>query len=167
MHARSMVLFAALIAASCSQSSPVQPDAGSGDGTTALIVPDPGSGGGRPLTVTLTTEAEVPECTEPAPPGRGTAVLTLNPGLGQVCWIIDVENVNTSFVGAHIHRAPAGERGGIVVPVQTPDASGHSEGCTTADRNLVKDILKNPEAYYLNVHNLDCPPGVARGQLGE
>jgi hypothetical protein len=75
-------------------------------------------------------------------------------------------DVNTSFVGAHIHRAPAGEQGAIVV-VQTPDASGHLEGCTTADRDLVKDILKNPEAYCLNVHNVDCPPGVARGQLGE
>jgi hypothetical protein len=167
MPAKSIVLFAALLAAGCSNSSPVQPDAGSGDGTTALVVPDPGSRGGRPLTVTLTTEAEVPECTEPAPPGRGTAVLTLNSGLGQVCWVIDVQDVNTNFVGAHIHRAPAGEPGGIVVPVQTPDASGHSEGCTTADRALVKDILQNPEAYYLNIHNVDCPPGVARGQLGD
>jgi hypothetical protein len=167
MHTRSMVLFAALLAAGCSQSSPVQPDSGSAEGTTAAVVPDPGVRGGRPINVTLTTEAEVPECTEPAPPGRGTAVITLNPGLGQVCWVIDVENVSTPFIGAHIHRAPAGEPGDIVVPFQTPDASGHSEGCTTADRALVKDILQNPEAYYLNTHNLDCPPGVARGQLGD
>ena len=96
MPAKSIVLIAALLATGCSKSSPVQPDAGSGDGTTALVVPDSGSRGGRHLTVTLTTEAEVPECTEPAPPGRGTAVLTLNPGLGQVCWVIDVEDVNTN-----------------------------------------------------------------------
>jgi hypothetical protein len=167
MHTRYIVLFAAFVAAGCSRSSPVQPDAGPGEGTTALVIPDPGDQGGRPIHVALTTEAEVPACSEPAPPGRGTAVLTLNPGLGQVCWIVDVEDVNTNFVGAHIHRAPAGDRGGIVIPLATPDASGHSEGCTTADRALVKDILLNPEQYYLNVHNVDCPGGVARGQLGD
>ena len=41
MPAKSIVLFAALLAAGCSNSSPVQPDTGSGDGTTAACRPRP------------------------------------------------------------------------------------------------------------------------------
>jgi hypothetical protein len=165
MSRRLIVLVAAGLMAACSQSSPVRPDPAAAPGPSDIVIPEPGDGGGRPLTATLTTEAEVPACNEPAPPGRGTATISMNPGLGQVCWVVDVENVNTTFTGAHIHRAPAGMAGGIVIPITTPDASGHSEGCTTASRELINEILQNPEGFYLNVHNEDCRPGVARGQL--
>jgi hypothetical protein len=159
-----IVAVAGVFAIGCSESSPVQPESLSGSGSTAISIPDPGAGG-RPLTATLKTENEVPTCTEPEPPARGTATVSINLGQGQVCWVIDVVNADLPFIGAHIHEAPPGSFGPVVVPFTPPDSSGHSEGCVTADVELLKDIFKNPAKYYVNVHNETCPPGVARGQL--
>lgn len=36
---------------------------------------------------------------------------------------------------------------------------------TGLDKNLLKDILRNPESYYVNVHNAAFPNGAVRGQL--
>ena len=61
-----------------------------------------------PFTVDLTGEAEVTAAGVPNQgdlDGTGTATLTINPGLGQVCWTIDVAGV----VGARVWlrgRAP-------------------------------------------------------------
>jgi hypothetical protein len=166
MRPRSIVLLAGAFAVGCSQSSPVQPDRLSGSsGSTALVIPQPGDMGGRPLTAALLTENEVPACTEPPPPARGTATVSINLGLSQVCWVIDVENADAPFTGAHIHEALAGSAGPIVVPLSTPNAAGHSEGCRTADPEELKEIMAEPDEYYVNVHNMTCPGGVARGQL--
>jgi hypothetical protein len=165
MQRRIIALLAVTFAAACSQSSPVQPERVAGSGSTAIVVPEPGDVGGRPLTATLMTENEVPTCTEPPPPARGTATISINLGQSQICWAIDVVNASTPFTGAHIHEAPVGTAGPIVVPFTPPDATGHSEGCRTADAEELKEILQHPEEYYVNVHNTTCPAGVARGQL--
>jgi hypothetical protein len=165
MRSRSIVLLAAALAVGCSQSSPVQPQGTAGSASTAIVIPNPGDIGGRPLTATLMTENEVPACTEPPPPARGTATISINPGQSQVCWVIDVANAGAPFTGAHIHEAPIGSPGPIVVPFTTPNAAGHSEGCRTADADLLREIMANPAEYYVNVHNMTCPAGVARGQL--
>jgi hypothetical protein len=169
MRPTSVVLFAVTLAvAGCSQSSPVQPErVGGGSGSTALVIPEPGDNGGRPLTATLMTENEVPTCTEPAPPARGTATISINLGQSQVCWVIDIMNADAPFTGAHIHEAPAGSPGPIVVPLTAPDATGHSAGCATADAEELKEIMANPDEYYVNVHNATCQAGVARGQLSK
>ena len=167
MRPRSIVLFAVTFAVGCSQSSPVRPEGISGSESTAIVIPGPGDIGGRPLTATLMTENEVPACTEPPPPARGTATVSINVGQSQICWVIDVANAGAPFTGAHIHEAPVGSAGPIVVPFTTPNAAGHSEGCRTADADLLKEILANPDEYYVNVHNTTCPPGVARGQLSK
>ena len=168
MRSQFVVLLVVIVAAACSQSSPVQPDrAVGGSGSTALVIPDPGDNGGRPLTATLMTENEVPTCTEPPPPAHGTATISINLGQSQVCWVIDVTDADAPFTGAHIHEAPAGSPGPIVVPLSAPDASGHSQGCATADAEELKEILAHPDEYYVNVHNMTCPAGVARGQLSK
>jgi hypothetical protein len=120
--------------------------------------------GGRPLTTTLEGENEVPITGDLD--GTGTATVTLNRGTGEVCWQIAVEDITLPASAAHIHEAPVGVPGDVVVTLSAPGADGMSSGCTTADRTLVKDISKNPSAYYVNVHNSDFQGGALRGQLG-
>ena len=119
--------------------------------------------GGRKFTTALTGAAEVPISGDPD--GSGTATITLNHGQGEVCWEITVSGIAPTFA-AHIHAAPAGVPGGVVVPL-SPPTSGSSSGCTTADPDLIKAIIQNPEQYYVNVHNADFPGGALRGQLSK
>jgi hypothetical protein len=119
--------------------------------------------GGRPFTTELTGEVEIPVGDSD---GTGTASFTLNPGLGQVCFDIHVENITLPATGAHIHSAPAGLAGPIVIGLTAPDASGDASGCVSADRGLVKAIVLAPSVFYMNVHNVDFPAGAVRGQLG-
>lgn len=126
--------------------------------------------GGRPFTTELTGEAEVSPAGVPNQgdlDGIGTAAVTLNPGQEEVCWEIEVSGVTLPATGAHIHVAPSTAPGPVVVPLSAPDANGVSTGCTAADRDLIKAIIKNPENYYVNVHNADYPAGAVRGQLGK
>ena len=130
---------------------------------TALALASIAADGGRKFTTTLTGEAEVN--TEGVPnqgdlDGIGTATVTLNHGQGEVCWDITVSGVDT-IVAAHIHVGEAGVAGGVVVPLSP------TSGCTSADRDLIKAIIQNPEVYYVNVHNAAFPAGALRGQLGK
>ena len=118
-------------------------------------------GGGRPLSTVLSGAEEVP----PADPdGSGTAVLRLNPGQQEICYQLQVTDIAQAGA-AHIHKAPAGVNGPVVVPLAAP-ASGTSTACASVDRELVLAILTDPQDYYVNVHNADYPGGAIRGQLG-
>ena len=119
--------------------------------------------GGQPFVTRLTGAAEVPPGD---PDGAGTAFITINRGVGQVCWTIEVTRITLPATAAHIHQAPAGVAGGIVVTLSAPDASGFASGCTSVSRELAKQIAKDPAGYYVNVHNEDYPLGAVRGQLG-
>jgi hypothetical protein len=119
--------------------------------------------GGRKFSITLSGAEEVP----PADPdGSGTATITLNHGQGQVCWELTASNIAPA-AAAHIHLAPAGVNGGVVVPL-SPPTSGSSSGCVDGvSQDLIKAIIQNPEAYYVNVHNAEYPGGAIRGQLSK
>ena len=50
----------------------------------------------------------------------------------------------------------------------TPPSAGSSSGCVEdVDRTLIKDIIQNPDNYYVNVHNAAFGAGALRGQLGK
>jgi hypothetical protein len=133
-------------------------------GLVALaMVVAPVSAGGRPFTTDLTGAAEVPGPGDPD--GSGTARVWINPGLGEVCFSLEVEGLLLPATGAHIHAAPSGVAGGVVVPLMAPDASGTSSGCVSASRTLLVAILEDPSAYYVNVHTTEHPAGAVRGQL--
>lgn len=122
--------------------------------------------GGRKFDVDLTGAAEAPGPGDPD--GSGTASLRLNPGQGEVCFEITVSNITLPATGAHIHKAPAGAPGPVVVPLTPPDASGSSSGCVSADRDLIRAIIQNPEDYYVNVHTVPLyAAGAVRGQLSK
>jgi hypothetical protein len=128
---------------------------------SALAVGVALAGGGAPRVTTLSGAEEVP----PADPdGTGFASITLNVGQSSVCWELSVSNIAPAFA-AHIHAAPAGVNGPIVVPL-SPPTSGSSSGCTeNVDPALIQAIIDSPERYYVNVHNAEFPGGAVRGQL--
>ncbi|MGH3084991.1 MAG: CHRD domain-containing protein [Gaiellaceae bacterium] len=137
------------------------------------IIPAPAAGcpqtvltpsqGGVRLSANLTGAAEVPGPGDPD--GAGTATIRLRVGQAQICHMLTASNITLPASAAHIHVAPAGVAGPVVVPLTTPDADGSVEGCVSAPRALVKQILNNPTGYYVNVHTSDYPAGAIRGQL--
>ena len=131
----------------------------------ALAITGTSLGGGRPLDAVLTGAAEVPGPGDPN--GSGLVHLTLNQGQGEVCWRISVSGITLPATAAHIHVGPVGVAGPVVVTLGAPDASGFSSGCTSAARELIKEIRQNPDQYYVNVHTPDYPAGAIRGQLGK
>lgn len=119
--------------------------------------------GGRPISVALTGPAEAP--TPGDPDGSGTATLRINPGQQQVCYELSVTGI-AAATAAHIHKAPAGAAGPVVVGLTAP-TSGSSKACAEVARQLALDILKTPADYYVNVHNAEFPGGAVRGQLSK
>lgn len=97
------------------------------------------------------------------PDAIGSAIVTLDSSTGSVCVRWHLRNVDP-ITAAHIHAAPAGVPGPVVVPLPTP-VGDFSEGCTTASPALVQNIINNPANYYVNVHNAAFPGGAMRGQL--
>jgi hypothetical protein len=99
------------------------------------------------------------------PNGSGEAYV-FSTGGGVVCYVLEVEKIEPA-TAAHIHEAPAGRNGPVVVTIGAP-TNGRSAGCVdTGDQDLAADItLREPENYYVNVHNAEFPGGALRGQLG-
>lgn len=122
--------------------------------------------GGRPLSTDMTQEVTSAPVWAGDPDGIGSALITLNHGQGEVCWELHVSNITLPATASHIHQAAPGVRGPIVLSLSAPDAAGAAAGCASGvDRDLIRDILVNPESYYVNVHTADFPPGAIRGQL--
>ena len=117
--------------------------------------------GGVKLRATMTGAAERPGPGDAD--GTGTATFRVNPGQNQVCYTLTVASIEPA-TAAHIHIAPVTDPGPVVVPLVAP-TSGTSSGCATVTRALALALIKNPAAYYVNVHNAPFPAGAVRGQL--
>ena len=86
-----------------------------------------------------------------------------------------IDGVGTPNRG-HIHLAPAGSNGGIVVPFFELAAAptdprndeienGRITDCVAADPPVLSAIVASPGLYYVNIHSSRFPGGAARGQL--
>ncbi len=117
---------------------------------------------GSPLSATL-NGAQEPGGGDPD--GTGWVELSLNQGQGTISYTLYVENIDPA-AAAHIHVGGAGVAGPVVVHLDAP-ADGMSSGEAEADPELIKAIRKNPENYYVNVHNAMYPAGAVRGQLSK
>jgi hypothetical protein len=119
--------------------------------------------GGRKLHATLSGAAEIPGPGDPD--GSGTVTVIVNPGQGRVCYTLEVSNIATA-TAAHIHDAPVGVAGPVDVTL-SPPSDGDSSGCVDVGREQALEILKEPDTYYVNVHNANFPSGAIRGQLSK
>lgn len=82
-----------------------------------------------------------------------------------------VNPAGENFVAGHIHRAPIGVAGPVVVPLfsgPTADAQIKDTGeAAVSTAALAQDICANPQNFYVNYHtNPGFPAGAIRGQLG-
>lgn len=95
--------------------------------------------------------------------GTGTARLTLVPERSEVCYEVVVDGIDPP-TAAHIHEAPAGESGDVVLDM-SPPSSGEWRSCAAGDQVLLEQLATSPERFYVNVHNEAFPNGAVRGQL--
>jgi len=125
--------------------------------------------GGRPFSTALTGAEEAPGPGDPN--ATGQADLRLNQGQRRVCFDISWADIDGEVFAGHIHIGPVGVAGPIVVTLFTGSFAGTDSvsGCAQdVDKALIKDIRKDPSAYYVNVHSRpNFPGGAVRGQLSK
>jgi hypothetical protein len=147
---------------------------------------NPASPSGSVVTVSalMSPANEVPPIANPESVARGAAQVTFtvtrdSAGVvtgGTATMYFQLLNLPSGTVirGAHIHSAPAGVNGPIVVdtgvsPANIVTLEAGRQEFTFRDVSVtaatMAAILANPSAFYFNVHTSTNPGGVARGQL--
>ena len=107
--------------------------------------------------------------------GSANGTLTLNNGTGagnsgSATFSLTIANVDlTTLSGHHIHQAPAGSNGPIVVDFGDPDTIRSGNILSGTISNLpaatITNIFANPSGFYYNLHNGGFPGGAVRDQL--
>ena len=138
----------------------------------AAAFAEPVADGGKKYIEKLTGQAEIDAGALQADmDGQGTAHVTVNIGQNRVCWnLTDLANLDP-ITASHIHNAPSTAAGPIKISFfhfgQPIDLEGCTEGSAQfpISRELLIDVVKNPQNYYVNIHTTAYPPGAIRGQL--
>jgi hypothetical protein len=122
--------------------------------------------------LTLTGDQEATAtCAPPTvcgdPDAAAAMILIVIPARDEVCFLTKWWNIDGIVGAAHIHLAPAGVPGAVVIPLFSGSFAGTDmlRGCVSAN-GLAGALLANPSAYYVNIHSSVYPPGAVRTQLG-
>jgi hypothetical protein len=78
-----------------------------------------------------------------------------------VCWTISVRGVR-KLLSAHVRKAPPGKIGPVIIPL---GATFSKTGCVIAPLKAIRDVVRNPPAYYIDVLSRKYLNGALRGQL--
>jgi hypothetical protein len=179
MHSRLMAVVLALaVAAACTDS--MQTPTGPGALTAPVFVTAQHEGTAHNHRTHLSGRNEVPPNNSRA---QGQAIFHVNDDGTAIRFKLNVANI-LNITQAHIHRAPAGVNGGIVVwlyPAAPPAQliPGRFQGTlnegTITSANLVGTLAGQPLSAlldeiragntYVNVHTTQFPPGEIRGQI--
>lgn len=100
------------------------------------------------------------------PDGRGRTKVRLLPRFGAVCFILRTRDIEAP-TGAHIHRGARGETGPHAVDL-FPPGDARDRGCVDGvERDLLRELARHPERFYVNLHNHEFVDGAIRGQLSK
>ncbi len=129
------------------------------------------------LSAKLTGATEVPKKGDADGAGQ-VFVFGIDGDPKTLCYVLKVNKIKLTAEGmaAHIHLGNKGKAGPVVVNLAGP-FDGDAADCLTEGETLasgakafpaktkVKDILKSPSKFYVNVHNPQHAGGAVRGQL--
>lgn len=97
--------------------------------------------------------------------GRSTVALKIDGN--QVTFAIRWNKVDSPTAG-HIHLGAKGKNGDVkldLIKQALPAGALGVTGTTSADPQLLKDLLADPGAFYANLHTAGFPKGAVRGQF--
>jgi hypothetical protein len=120
---------------------------------------------GQTLGAVLTGAAEVPPN---ANPGFGNATVTFDGGHQNISVTITVHNLGSPINNFHIHEAPPGANGPVVVNLIGLGGvftNGTMTGIFPIAADVAQRMLQNPGNFYVNVHTVALPGGAVRGSL--
>lgn len=128
----------------------------------SLISP---TAGAQTLGAVLTGGAEVPPNTNP---GFGNATVTFDATRQNIHVTITVANLGATINNFHIHEAPAGINGPVVINLiglGGTFVNGTMTGTFPVTAAIAERMLQAPGNFYVNVHTTTLPGGAVRGQL--
>ncbi len=111
-------------------------------------------------TAALTSGQEVPKQVVKTPVAHGLFKGTLSGST--LTWTLTFAKLSGPATAAHIHMAPMGKAGNVVVPLCTPCKSP-VKGTAKISAALMAAFKKH--GLYVNVHTAKNPAGEIRGQL--
>ena len=133
-------------------------------GSLALLgllgVAPPAHADSKTYTAALSAAEETPA---PGPSGgTGTATITIDMAAKNLCYDVSwSKEVGTPTAG-HIHKAPKGLNGPVVVQFDLP---AKPKACVPVDATILNEIAGDPAGHYVNLHADKYPNGAVRGQL--
>jgi CHRD domain len=134
----------------------------------ALAIPVASAAPGVQVSAKLKGASEVPGPGDPN--GKGEFFGVVKKQKRKVCFSLSFRRIQDP-TAAHIHKGSPDDAGPIkVLLFEDPDGlptPGAVEGCIRhVKRKIVRQLSRNPQKFYVNVHNDDYPDGAIRGQLG-
>lgn len=93
--------------------------------------------------------------------GIGMAHILISADKKEMCWEISFANIDNPNA-AHIHAGAKGLNGPVILAFEP-----FPKGCSDVEPETMETIMKNPENYYVNIHNAEFPDGAIRGQMKE
>lgn len=117
------------------------------------------------LSAELDGKSEVPGTGDPN--GKGEFFMTVKKGKTRICFQVSFIKIDAPSAG-HIHKGGSEVAGPVVVELfgDGPVQNNIIEDCTKVRKKLGRKLARQPQKFYVNLHNGAYPDGAIRGQLG-